>query len=151
MWSSTYLWLRYSQGLINIRMLLTRFLCYKHFWRVVTREIFRQTMSSATYLLTETNGTMYGCEEILEFFDQGFSFSSWTYDRFLSNASIEKKDLSLLGFITGILSIISIVGSLMFRIILHLRGRMASKDSPADSPSASSVTTTTTNTTPSEF
>ncbi|CAF2416910.1 unnamed protein product [Rotaria sp. Silwood2] len=71
---------------------------------------------------------------------------SWTYDRLLSNASIEKKDLSLLGFIIGILCIISILCSLIPRIFIYLYGRiLSSKKSFVPSPSISSSTTTTTN------
>ncbi|CAF0899200.1 unnamed protein product [Adineta steineri] len=88
-------------------------------------------MSSATYLLTDTNETI-----------------SWTYDRFLSNASIEKKDLSLFGFITGILCIIGIVCSLIFRIIIHFHGKISlSTEKSSHSPLISSITLTTTTTT----
>ncbi|CAF3410929.1 unnamed protein product [Rotaria sp. Silwood1] len=75
---------------------------------------------------------------------------SWTYDRLLSNASIEKKDLSLLGFIVGILCIISILCSLILRIFIYLYGRISlSKKSVVESPSITSSTTT--NNTMSEF
>ncbi|CAF3692163.1 unnamed protein product [Rotaria sordida] len=68
-------------------------------------------MSSATYILSDKNETI-----------------SWTYDQLLSNASIEKKDLSLLGFIIGILCIISILCSLIKSFV--------------QSPSTSNSTTT---------
>ncbi|CAF0730752.1 unnamed protein product [Adineta ricciae] len=90
-------------------------------------------MSSANYLLTETNETI-----------------SWIYDRFLSNASIEKKDLSLLGFITGICNLAILLASLIYRIDLYARKRLKSKETFFDSPSASSVTTATNDIT-SEF
>ncbi|UJR33240.1 hypothetical protein I4U23_020695 [Adineta vaga] len=81
-------------------------------------------MSSATYLLADKNETI-----------------SWTYDRFLSNASIEKKDLSLLGFVTGILSLLTIMASLIFRIIFYVHKKIISEDIPLKSPSISSFTT----------
>ncbi|CAF3653629.1 unnamed protein product [Rotaria sordida] len=68
-------------------------------------------MSSATYILSDKNETI-----------------SWTYHQLLSNASIEKKDLSLLGFIIGILCIISILCSLIKSFV--------------QSPSTSNSTTT---------
>ncbi|CAF0742828.1 unnamed protein product [Rotaria sp. Silwood1] len=90
-------------------------------------------MSSAKYILSDKNETI-----------------SWTYDRLLSNASIEKKDLSLLGFIVGILCIISILCSLILRIFIYLYGRISlSKKSVVESPSITSSTTT--NNTMSEF
>jgi len=52
-------------------------------------------------------------------------FSSWTYDRLLSNASIEKKDLSLIGFITGILCIISILCSFILRILIYFYSKIS--------------------------
>ncbi len=73
------------------------------------------------------------------------SFSSWTYDRFLSNASIEKKDLSLLGFITGILCIISILSSLIVRMVIDFYENISLSSSDeivVQSPSILSSTTT---------
>ncbi|CAM4766608.1 unnamed protein product [Rotaria magnacalcarata] len=76
---------------------------------------------------------------------------SWTYDQLLVNASIEKKDLSLLGFIIGSLSLISILCSFILRIFIYLYDKMSSKKiSFAQTPSVSSSTTTSSNTT-SEF
>ncbi len=55
-------------------------------------------------------------------------FSSWTYDRLLSNASIEKNDLSLIGFITGILCLISICSSFIIRFLNYFYGKISSGD-----------------------
>ncbi|CAF0750368.1 unnamed protein product [Rotaria sordida] len=83
-------------------------------------------MSSATYILSDKNETI-----------------SWTYHQLLSNASIEKKDLSLLGFIIGILCIISILCSLIVRIFIYLYDKISlSKKSFVQSPSTSNSTTT---------
>ncbi len=68
-------------------------------------------------------------------------FSLWTYDRLLSNASIEKNDLSLMGFIIGILCLISIFSSLILRFSIYFYGKIFSEDeSSIHSPSISSTT-----------
>jgi hypothetical protein len=99
-------------------------------------------MSSATYLLSDKNETMYVFGHISYLINENkILFSSWTYDRLLSNASIEKKDLSLIGFITGVLCIISIFCSFILRFLIYVYNRISSFDeSFIPSPSISSST-----------
>lgn len=72
------------------------------------------------------------------------SFSSWTYDRLLLNALVEKKDLSLLGFIVGLLSITSILCSFILMISIDLYHKLSrSKKTVIKSSSIDSTSTTT--------
>ena len=88
-------------------------------------------MSSAKYFISETNETMF-VEKICRHFNL-ISFSSWTYAHLLSTATIEKNDLSFIGYLTGLICLGSILFSFSFRIPIHFFARKFVDDDDDDS------------------
>lgn len=131
MWWSACLWSACWQGLIDIVLTLDSFQADTR-WDAEEEE--EETIYARRLFFARAHGKCQVFPQWNKRNDVGFfpfwpnridrsAFSSWTYEHLLSTATIEKKDLSLIGYLTSLICLCLVLCSFIIRIPLHFYGK----------------------------